>query len=99
MNMEGRRSARLLVKGARAVVARLIKCVAWILFMAMALLEPLLASVLSLLALACFGVAILFGFLLHQHFGERWLVLSASFVFLGVYLGYRYLLVGMGRFL
>ena len=74
-----------------------IRAAALVLFLAMSLAEPVLAVVLSGMALACFTVAVLFGFILHAPFPHRWFVLGASIVFLASYLLYRFAMLAVER--
>jgi hypothetical protein len=67
--------------------------------MAMSMAEPFLAIVLSALALGCFFVAVLFGFIFHAPFPHRWFVLGASVVFLMTYVLYRFVMLGVQRLL
>jgi hypothetical protein len=76
-----------------------IRAAALVLFMLMSLAEPFLAVILGALALACFFVAVLFGFILHMPFQHRWDVLGASVVFLMAYLIYRAVMLGVQRLL
>lgn len=69
--------------------------VALVAYLFLAMLEPFVGVVLSVLAFGSFAVAILFGFVLQVPFPHRWHVLGASFVFMiayGVYLGVMRLL-------
>ena len=77
------------------VLVLVIRAVALVVFMVMALAEPFLAVVLSALALGCFVVAMLFGFILHAPFAHRWFVLGASVVFLLAYVVYRFVMQGV----
>jgi hypothetical protein len=64
-------------------------------YLFLAMLEPFVGVVLSVLAFGSFAVAILFGFVLQVLFPHRWHVLGASLVFMvayGVYLGVMRLL-------
>ncbi len=67
--------------------------------MLMSLAEPFLAVVLSALAIGCFFVAVLFGFIVHAPFPHRWFVLGASVVFLMVYVLFRFVMQGVQRLL
>jgi len=51
------------------------------------------------MALGCFWVSVLFGFIFHAYFPHRWFVLGASILFLALYLLYRFLMLGVGRLL
>ena len=55
--------------------------------------------VLSSLAIGCFFVAVLFGFIFHAPFPHRWYVLGASVVFLLLYVLYRFVMQGVQRLL
>ena len=65
----------------------------------MSMAEPFLAVVLSALALGCFFVAVLFGFIFHAPFPHRWFVSGASVVFLMTYVLYRFVMLGIQRLL
>jgi hypothetical protein len=54
---------------------------------------------LSALAIGCFFVAVLFGFIFHAPFPHRWHVLGASVVFLLLYVLYRFVMQGVQRLL
>lgn len=72
---------------------------ALVLFALMSLAEPFLAVVLGFASLACFSVAMLFGFILHAPFPHRWFVLGASVFFLMLYLAYRFAMLGVQKLL
>jgi hypothetical protein len=74
-----------------------IRSAALVLFLAMSMAEPVVAVVLSGMALALFAVSVVFGFILHAHFPHRWFVLGASIVFLLAYLLYRFIMLGVQR--
>jgi hypothetical protein len=93
------RTARFTGSGATAAIALMIRACALVLFMVMSMAEPFLAVVLSALALGCFFVAVLFGFILHAPFPHRWHVLAASVVFLLLYVLYRFVMQGVERLL
>ena len=93
------RTARLSAGVATGSIVLMIRACALVLFMAMSMAEPFLAVVLSGLALGCFFVAVLFGFVFHAPFPHRWFVLGASVVFLLLYVLYRYLMQGVQRLL
>ena len=77
----------------------MIRGCALVVFMVMAMAEPFLAVVLSSLAIGCFLVAVLFGFIFHAPFPHRWFVLGASVVFLMLYVLYRFAMQGVERLL
>jgi hypothetical protein len=81
------------------MLALVVRTCALVLFMLMSMAEPFLAVVLSSLAIGCFFVSVLFGFILHAHFPHRWFVLGASVVFLLIYVLYRFLMQGVQRLL
>ena len=91
------RSVRIAGDAVSGTIVLAIRSGALVLFLAMSLAEPVLAVVLSGMALACFFVAILFGFILHAPFPHRWFVLGASIVFLASYLLYRFVMLGVER--
>jgi TRAP-type mannitol/chloroaromatic compound transport system permease large subunit len=66
-----------------------IRSAALVVFLALSMGEPVVAFFLCAMALGCFSVAVLFGFILHAYFPHRWFVLGASIVFLATYLLYR----------
>ena len=74
-----------------------IRLIAWPLFLLMSLAEPFLAAILGALALGCFFVSVFFGFILHAPFQHRWFVLGASVFFLGLYVVFRFVLLGVSR--
>src|ERR1700688_4878570 len=88
------RAARFTGSAATGALALMIRACALVLFMLMSLAEPFLAVVLSALAVGCFVVAVLFGFIFHAPFPHRWYVLGASVVFLLLYMLYRFLMQG-----
>ena len=83
----------------KGIVVAAIRAVALVAFLLMSLAEPILAVVLSVLAVGCFSVAVLFGFILHAPFSHRWFVLGASVFFLAVYVMFRFLMQGVQRLL
>ena len=93
------RAARLSAGAATGTVVLMIRACALVLFMLMSLAEPFLAVVLSALAIGCFLVAVLFGFIFHAQFPHRWFVLGASVVFLLLYVLYRFVMQGVQRLL
>lgn len=93
------RTARLSSGAATGAFVLLIRACALTLFLAMSLAEPFLAVLLSGLAMGCFVVAVLFGFIFHAYFPHRWFVLGASVVFLLVYVLFRFLMQGVQRLL
>jgi hypothetical protein len=74
-----------------------IRAAALVVFLALSLAEPVVAFMLCGMALGCFWVSVLFGFIFHAYFPHRWFVLGASIVFLALYLLYRFLMLGVGR--
>ena len=74
-----------------------IRSAALVVFLALSMAEPVVAFLLCAMALGCFSVAVLFGFILHAHFPHRWFVLGASIVFLATYLLYRLAMLGVQR--
>jgi hypothetical protein len=93
------RSARLTGNTATAALVLVIRACAFVLFLLMSMAEPFLAVVLSALALGCFFVAVLFGFIFHAPFPHRWFVLGASVVFLMLYVLYGLALQSIQRLL
>jgi hypothetical protein len=93
------RSARLTGNAATGALVLVIRACAFVVFLLMSLAEPFLAAVLSTLALGCFSVAVLFGFIFHAPFPHRWFVLGASVVFLMLYVLYGVALQGVQRLL
>ena len=93
------RTARLSAGAATGAIALMIRACALVIFMVMSMAEPFLAVVLSVLAIGCFFVAVLFGFILHAPFQHRWHVLGASVVFLLLYVLYRFVMQGVQRLL
>jgi hypothetical protein len=93
------RTARLTGSAATGAVVLMIRAGALVLFMVMSMAEPFLAVVLSALAIGCFVVAVLFGFIFHAPFAHRWHVLGASVVFLLLYLLYRFAMQAVERLL
>ena len=93
------RTARFTGSAATGAVVLMIRACALVLFMLMSMAEPVLAVVLSALAVGCFFVAVLFGFIFHAPFAHRWHVLGASVVFLLLYLLYRFAMQGVERLL
>ena len=83
----------------KGVVVTAIRAVVLVAFLLMSLAEPILAVVLSVLAVGCFSVSVLFGFILHAPFPHRWFVLGASVFFLAAYLLFRFLMQGVQRLL
>ena len=77
----------------------MIRACALVLFMVMSMAEPFLAVVLSGLAIGCFFVAVLFGFIFRAPFPHRWFVLGASVAFLLLYVLYRFVMQGVQRLL
>jgi hypothetical protein len=93
------RTARFTGGAATGALVLMIRACALVLFMVMSLAEPFLAVVLSALAIGCFFVAVLFGFIFHAPFPHRWSVLGASVLFLLLYVLYRFLMQGVQRLL
>jgi len=93
------RGARLTGGAATGAIVLVIRAFAFVVFLLMSLAEPFLAVVLSALALGCFFVAVLFGFIFHAPFPHRWFVLGASVVFLALYVLYGVALQGVQRLL
>jgi hypothetical protein len=93
------RTARFTGSAATGALVLMIRACALVVFMAMSMAEPFLAIVLSALAIGCFFVAVLFGFIFHAPFPHRWFVLGASVVFLLLYVLYRFVMQGVQRLL
>ena len=93
------RTARFSAGAATGALVLMIRACALVLFMVMSMAEPFLAVVLSALAIGCFFVAVLFGFIFHAPFPHRWYVLGASVVFLLLYVLYRFAMQGVERLL
>jgi hypothetical protein len=98
-NVELSRTSRLTGTAVTGALVLMIRACALVLFMVMSMAEPFLAVVLSALAIGCFFVAVLFGFIFHAPFPHRWFVLGASVVFLLLYLLYRFAMQGVERLL
>jgi hypothetical protein len=88
------RAASAVVSGTLSIALR---SAALVLFLAMSMAEPVVAIVLSGMALALLAVSVVFGFILHAHFPHRWFVLGASILFLLAYLLYRFIMLGVQR--
>jgi hypothetical protein len=93
------KAAGLSAGAATGALVLMVRACALVLFTVMAMAEPFLAAVLGALALGCFFVSVLFGFILHAYFPHRWFVLGASVVFVLLYLLYRFLMQGVQRLL
>jgi hypothetical protein len=93
------RTARFPARAATGALVWMIRACALALFLVMSMAEPFLAVVLSALAIGCFFVAVLFGFIFHAPFSHRWFVLGASVVFLMTYVLYRFVMLGLERLL
>jgi hypothetical protein len=93
------RGGRLTGGAATGALVLVIRACAFVVFLLMSMAEPFLAVVLSALALGCFFVAVLFGFIFHAPFPHRWFVLGASVVFLMLYVLYGVVLQGVQRLL
>jgi hypothetical protein len=93
------RTARFTGSAATGALVLMIRACALVVFMVMSMAEPFLAVVLSALAIGCFFVAVLFGFIFHAPFPHRWFVLGASVVFLMLYVLYRFAMQGVERLL
>jgi hypothetical protein len=93
------RTARLSAGAVTGALVLMIRACALVVFMLMSMAEPFLALVLSSLAIGCFFVAVLFGFIFHAPFPHRWYVLGASVVFLLLYVLYRFVMQGVQRLL
>jgi hypothetical protein len=93
------RGARITGSTATAALVLVIRTCAFVVFLLMSMAEPFLAVILSTLALGCFLVAVLFGFIFHAPFPHRWFVLGASVVFLMLYVLYGVALQGVQRLL
>jgi hypothetical protein len=93
------RTARLTESAATGALVLMIRACALLLFLMMSMAEPFLAVVLSSLAMGCFSVAVLFGFVFQAPFAHRWYVLGASVVFLMSYVLYRFVMQGVQRLL
>ena len=93
------RTARFTGSAAIGALVLMIRACALVVFMVMSMAEPFLAVLLSAVAIGCFFVAVLFGFIFHAPFPHRWYVLGASVVFLLLYLLYRFAMQGVERLL
>jgi hypothetical protein len=91
------RTARFTGSAATGALVLMIRACALVVFVVMSMAEPFLAVVLSALAIGCFLVAVLFGFIFHAPFPHRWFVLGASVVFLMSYVLYRFVMQGVER--
>lgn len=92
-------AAPFVSSAAKGSLVFVIRGVALVVFVTMSLAEPFLAVGLSALALGCFCVAVLFGFILHAPFPHRWFVLGAGLLFLLLYVLYRFAMQGVQRLL
>jgi hypothetical protein len=93
------RTACFTGSAATGALVLMIRACALVVFVVMSMAEPFLAVVLSSLAIGCFLVAVLFGFIFHAPFPHRWYVLGASVVFLLLYVLYRFVMQGVQRLL
>jgi len=93
------RTARFTGSAVTGALVLMIRASALVVFMVMSMAEPFLAVVLSGLAIGCFFVAVLFGFIFHAPFPHRWFVLGASVAFLLLYVLYRFVMQGVQRLL
>jgi hypothetical protein len=93
------RTARFNSSAATGALVVMIRACALVVFLVMSMAEPFLAVVLSALAIGCFFVGVLFGFIFHAPFPHRWFVLGASVVFLLLYVLYRFVMQGVERLL
>ena len=93
------KTGRFTGSAATAALVLTIRASALVVFMVMSMAEPFLAVVLSALAIGCFFVAVLFGFIFRAPFPHRWYVLGASVVFLLLYVLYRFAMQGVQRLL
>jgi hypothetical protein len=93
------RAARFTGSAATGALVLMIRACALVVFVVMSMAEPFLAVMLSALAIGCFFVAVLFGFIFHAPFPHRWFVLGASVVFLILYVLYRFAMQGAERLL
>jgi hypothetical protein len=93
------RTARFSAGAVTGALVLMIRACALVVFMVMSMAEPFLAVLLSALAIGCFFVAVLFGFIFHAPFPHRWFVLGASVVFLLLYVLYRFVMQGVQRLL
>ena len=91
------RAARYSAGVATGALVLMIRGAAAVVFLLMAMAEPFLAVALSSLAIGCFSVAVLFGFILQAPFHHRWFVLGASVVFMMTYVLYRFVMLGVLR--
>ena len=94
--LPGGRTSAVIVAG---VVLLALRAVALVVFVLLSLAEPFLAVILGVLALACFCVAVVFGFILHMPFQHRWDLLGASVLFVMAYLLFRAIMLGVQRLL
>ena len=93
------RATQLSTSALMSALVLSIRACALVLFLLMSLAEPFMAVILSSLAVGCFFVAVLFGFVFHAPFPHRWFVLGASVAFLLTYVLYRFLMQGVQRLL
>lgn len=93
------RTAHFTGDAAKGALVLMIRAAALIVFILMSLAEPFFAVVLSTLAIGCFLVSVLFGFIFHAPFEDRWFVLGASVVFMLMYFLYRFVMLGVQRLL
>ena len=74
------RTARLSAGAATGALVLMIRACALVVFMLMSMAEPFLAVVLSSLAIGCFFVSVLFGFIFHAPFPHRWYEIGRAHV-------------------
>jgi hypothetical protein len=91
------RSTRVIGATVLAAAIVLLRGLAYGVYILLAAAEPFLAVVLGTLALGCFWVAVIFGFVLKEPFAQRWHVLGASVVFILIYVVYRFIMRGVQR--
>ncbi|HEY0745299.1 MAG TPA: hypothetical protein VGD63_01255 [Steroidobacteraceae bacterium] len=84
---------------AAGILLLALRAAALALFVVMSLAEPFHAVALGGLSLACFFVAVFFGFILQAPFHHRWFVLGASVALLVLYLLYRCVMLGVQKLL
>lgn len=74
-----------------------VRGMAAVIFVVMAMAEPFLAVILGACAFGCFLVSVLFGFILRMPFEHRWAVLGVGVGFVLTYVAFRWVMMGVQR--
>jgi hypothetical protein len=80
-----------------ALVVIAIRFASTVVFILMSMADVFIAPILGFLALSCFFVSVLFGFILRMPFEHRWAMLGASVLFVLAYVLYRAAMAGVAR--